>query len=418
MLRKRLTKAIDGNLPPDGRSDGGANPNGFSKRISMGALPVLCMALLAASSSAIHADNVTVPVAVSAVGRGGVPFVSDVRAFNTSYTDELTVTAIFRFNGQQSVFQLAPREARAFDDICASLFGASGSLGAIDFITDGAADQLVVTSQLRSPAAAGGHVGMFVPGLPPSAAHPVSALTSLVNGDSRTNIGVYNPNPVSITASIRLFDGPVLLGTLPVSLGPHAVNQYNDIYASLGFGNLVRVDGYATVESDDPRTPLFTYAAEADNTSGDLILVVGSPDVPAPAGTVFPSPVASPTATPTPPPSTPTPTPTAQPTIVVNLVATDFEWRFNGGVANFVMRVGQTYELHISDGDPLGRAAHGFGGVPGLGLPGRLLQAGAPPTIVTFTPGASQTGVFGFSCDQPSCGSGHSNMLGTIQVMP
>jgi len=30
---------------------------------------------------------------------------------------------------------LSPREARAFDDICAGLFGAPGSLGAVDFIT-------------------------------------------------------------------------------------------------------------------------------------------------------------------------------------------------------------------------------------------------------------------------------------------
>ena len=36
--------------------------------------------------------------------------------------------------------------------------------------------------------------------------------------------------------------------------------------------------------------------------------------------------------------------------------------------------------------------------------------------ILTFTPGADQTGQFFFSCDVPSCGSGHSNMIGTIRV--
>ena len=350
-----------------------------------------------------------------------------MRVFNTSYTAVLNVTATFRFNGQSVSFQLGPRTARSFDDICATTFGASSALGAIDFETDGTADQLVVTSQLLSPSPDGGHVGMFVPGLPPSAAHPVTALTGLANGDSRTNIGVYNPNSVAITATIRLFDGPVLLGTVPVSLGPRAVNQYNDIYRSVGFESLVRTDGYATVQNDDPRSPLFTYAAEADNASGDLILVVGSPDVPAPPGFDPPTPVASPsatvtaplpTATPTPPPSTPTPTPTANPTIVVNLVATQFQWDFNGGGASFVMHVGQTYELHISDGDSRGTAAHGFGGVPGLGLSARLLQAGGPAVIVTFTPSASQTGTFLFSCDQSACGTGHSNMLASIQVMP
>jgi hypothetical protein len=374
------------------------------------------MLLLTPSFSA-RAETVTLPVAVSAQGRGGIPFVSDVRVFNTSYTDILTVTAIFRFGGQQSTFALGPREARAFDDICVGLFGAPGSLGAVDFITDGEAGQLRVTSQLLSPATEGGHVGMFVPGLTRSDASPVTVLTSLINGDSRTNIGVYNPNDTAVTATIRLFDGPVLLGTLPVPLGPHAVRQNNDIYGLFGFGSLVRVDGYATVESDESHLPLFTYAAEADNISGDLILVVGSADAPAPAGFFPPTPTATPTsAVPTP---TPTPTPTARPaTVVVNMVATQFQWTINGGGSNFVMHVGQTYELHISDGDPVGRAAHGFGGIPALGIAAQALQAGHAPIVVTFTPTAAQTGMFGFSCNQPSCGSGHSAMLATIQIMP
>jgi len=329
------------------------------------------------------------------------------------------VTAIFRSGGQQSAFQLGPREARAFDDICSSLFGATGSLGAIDFVTDGADGELTVTSQLRSPASEGGHVGMFVPGLTASAAHPVTVLTSLVNGESRTNIGVYNPSATPVTGSIHLFNGPVLLGTIPVSLGPHAMTQFNDVYSIVGFSTLVAIDGYATVESGDGHSPLFTFAAEADNVSGDLILIAGTQDVPAPAGFLPPTATAVPTApapttTPTPPLPTPTPTPAAA--TVVNLVATDFQWSFNGGGSNFVMRVGQSYELHISDGDPLGRADHGFGGVAGLSLSSQALSPGRAPAVVRITPTSAQVGVFGFSCNMPSCGSGHSNMIGTIQV--
>ncbi|HLN59855.1 MAG TPA: hypothetical protein VK416_14935 [Thermoanaerobaculia bacterium] len=75
----------------------------------------------------------------------------------------------------------------------------------------------------------------------------------------------------------------------------------------------MRTDGYATVESSDAGSPLFTYAAEADNHSGDLILIVGSKDVLAPPG--FNPPTAtqapsSPTPTPTPTVAAPTPTPT------------------------------------------------------------------------------------------------------------
>src|SRR5215467_13381583 len=214
----------------------------------------LLTALLAGTAS-LSADTVTLPAAASATGVGGVPFVSDVRVFNTSYSNVLNVTAVYRFNGSTQVFQLAPREARGFDDICVSLFSTPQSLGAVEFTSDGAAGQLVVTSQLRSPAPGGGHVGMFVPGLPSSAASVVSVLTSLVNGDSRTNVGVYNPNGSSVTATISLFDGSVLLGTTSVPLGPHAVTQVNNIYSVLGFGSLVKTDAYATEASRPPPSP-------------------------------------------------------------------------------------------------------------------------------------------------------------------
>jgi hypothetical protein len=371
-------------------------------------------------SPVLLADTVTLPVAASVTGAGGVPFVSDVRVFNTSYTDVLTVTAVYRFNGQTAQFQLGAREAKAFGDICASLFGSPGSLGAIVFASAGAAGTLVVSSQLRSPVSGGGFVGMFIPGLPPSAAHAVTVLTGLVNGDSRTNVGVYNPNENAVTATIRLFDGPVELGETSVNLGAHGVTQVNNIYGVVGFGSLVRTNGYATVESSDAVSPLFTYAAEADNRSGDLILVVGAPDVAAPPGfhpptaTVAPAP-ATPTAT-----QTPTATPTPPSSVVISLVATQFRWTFSGPGAsgsNLQARVGQTYQLQVRDGDPAGTTPHGFGGVPSLGITFLNLTAGGPAQTLTFTPTPGQLGTHPFSCDEPSCGSGHDSMLGTIQVV-
>jgi hypothetical protein len=374
---------------------------------------------------ALLAETVTLPTVASVSGVGGVPFVSDVRAFNTSYTDVLTVTAVYRFNGATQSFQLAPREAKAFDDIAVSLFATPGSLGAVDFTSPAPQGTLVVSSQLRSPVSTGGFVGMFIPGLAPTDAAPVTVLTGLVNGDSRTNIGIYNPNTNSVTATIRLFDGPVLLGSTSVGLGPHGVTQVNNIYVVVGFGSLVRTNGYATVESSDG--PLFTFAAEADNKSGDLILVVGAKDVAAPPGfnpptatavAATPTPtVPGPTAT-----NTPTRTPTTPATIVVNLVATQFQWTFSGADgasgSTFQAKVGQTYQLQIRDSDPNGTLPHGFSGIPSLGLSGQSpLTPGGSAKIATFTPNSNQLGQHFFSCDQSSCGTGHDNMLGTIRIV-
>lgn len=390
---------------------------------------LLPVALLLAGACSLFGETVTLPVAASVTGVGGVPFVSDVRVFNTSYTEVLTVTAVYRFNGQTAQFQLAAREAKAFDDICVSLFSTPGSLGAVEFTSTGAAGSLVVTSQLRSPVPGGGFVGMFVPGLPSSAAHAVTVLTGLVSGDSRTNVGVYNPNDSAVTATIRLYDGPVLLGSKSVGLSGHAVTQTGHIYNEVGFGSLVRSDGYATVESDNPAAPLFTYAAEADNRSGDLILIVGTADLAAPAGFDPPSPTATltpnaPTATPTPPPVTvtPTPTPTSASATVIGLAATQFEWTFTGDGAagsTLVARVGRVYQLQIRDGDRAGTTAHGFSGIPSLGLPAVALTAGGAPKSQTFSPDASKLGSHFFSCSESTCGTGnqHDNMLGTIVVV-
>jgi hypothetical protein len=267
---------------------------------------------------------------------------------------------------------------------------------------------------------------MFIPGLRSSAAKAVTVLSGLMNGPSRTNVGIYNPNDVSVTATVRLFDGAVLLGSVSVNLGPKGGTQVSNIYKTVGFETLVRTDGYCTVDSGGA-LPLFAYAAMADNATQDTILVVGAEDAAAPPGFNPPTPTPTPggsTATPTPPgpTATPTRTPTSAPMTVVNLAATCWVWSFNGGSSSFIMKVGQAYELHISNGDSVGQAgcrAHGFGGVPGLGIPRQSpLNPGSPPAIVTFTPSTGQVGTFGFACDQSGCGVGHNQMFGSIQVVP
>ena len=417
--------------------------------LKTGLRALLPAALFFAGGLPLFAETVTLPVAASVV-RPVAPFFSDVRVFNTSYTSLVTVTAVYRCFGCATavpprVFTLQARESKAFDDICNQFFGVPNSIGAVEFSTAAsvtvgeagreeaaAAAGIVVTSRLYSPLAppaTSGSVGMFIPGLPSSAAKVVTALTNLMNGDFRTNIGVYNPNAVGVTATLRLFDGPVLLGTVPVTLGPQTGAQVNDIYGQVKFGTLKTTNGYCTVESSAGTAPLFTYAAEADNTTQDTIFVVGTEDVPAPPGfnpptataTLTPNP---PTATPTVPAATPTPTPTptAPATVVIGLSATQFQWTFTGDGASgstLVARVGQTYQLQIRDGDRVGTIAHGFSGIPSLGLSSLALTPGGAPKTLTFTPDASQIGQHFFSCSESNCGTGsqHDSMLATIRVV-
>jgi len=378
------------------------------RRISIGKALLAGALLSTLTATGLVADTVTLPVAASVVGAGGAPFVSDVRLFNTSYTDVLTVTAVYRcFSGcaqpvAPQAIQLAAREAKGFDDVCKSLFGAGGSLGAIEFSHSGGAGQLLVTSQLRSPVSTGGFVGMFIPGLPSSSAKAVTVLAGLVNGDARTNIGVYNPNDVSVTATIRLFDGPVLLGVVTVPLGPRTGAQTSPIYAQVGFGSLVRSNGYATVESSNSQSPLFTYAAEADNVTQDTILVVGAPDVAAPAGFN---------------PPTPTPTPPAGSTRIVNIgmSGNSFSDAQTGGGASTI-RVGDTVKWVWVNGTHSATSgtctSGGYYGDGSCNSDG-IWDSGLKSQPFTFSHTFTTPGTFTYFC------SSHLGaMTGTIRVQP
>lgn len=364
-------------------------------------------------SAAARADTLTVPAVTSLpVGSAASPFFSDVRVFNTSYTGPVTVTAVYRcFLGAcpatapQVTFTLGTRESRPFDDMIQSAFNAAATAGAVEFTSAG--DSIRVTSRLFSPAAGGGTNGMFVPGMKASEAHATSVLTGLANGAFRTNIGFFNGNDMGVAATIRLFQGGALLGSQTLIVGPHSGTQVNRIFDVFGQAGVVTTNAFAVVDSGNAAVPLFAYAAVIDNVTADSSFVAGDPDAPLPAG--GPAPTATPPGS-APPSPTPTPTPTTGATVVVNLTAEQFKWSFDGGGTSFVMRVGQTYEVHMKTLD----VTHGFSGLPGIGLSGAALSPGAAVIVQTVRPTADQVGTHVFVCDI-FCGVGHG-FAGNIQI--
>ncbi len=348
-----------------------------------------------------RAETIYLPAAASVVG--AAPFYSDVRAFNTSYTKTLTVTADYRcFIGACSAavrtFALAPRESKAFDDICASLFALPGTAGAVELTHDGVDGDLVVTSRLYSTAPTP-TVGMFVPALSVEAAHPVTVLTSVRNGGTgagfRTNVGVYNPGDASVAPLFKIYDGSTLIATtqLDAPLAPHSGAQLNDIFARTG--RQATATGNAVVVVDAGGSgPLFSYAAVIDNATTDPILVVGAEDRLAPAGPQ---------------------------TVVVAVRAWDFS---PGGPisAPLTLRVGVTYTLvfHNVDAPGTTNPRHGFSGVSELGLsPADDISPGHDFVIPSFTLEPYQRGSYPFLCTQNDCGGDpeqHRGMIGSLIV--
>jgi hypothetical protein len=353
----------------------------------------------------LSAETVTLPVAASLVGQGGAPFVSDVRVFNTSYTQSLSVTVRYRpaTNAPDPQgFTLAPREGRAFDDMVGVFFARPGTLGAVEFEHSGANNALVAVSQLGSPQG-GGKVGMFIPGRRGSG-DLVSALVGLSNGTSRTNVGIYNPNSGSVTAVVKVYQGVVELGRTTQTVGANQTVQFN-VYNAINQGGHVTTTGHAVVEASDE---VFTYAAQADNATNDTILIVGERDIPQPAGFVFPQP------TPTPPPAG-----------VVEVVVSVRAWDFSpGGPVSpaLTLQVGTTYRLRFHNVDSPGTPSpvHGFSGISELGIPASEgIAPGVDVTTPPFTPQAFQRGPYPFTCTQNTCGGDpeqHAHMLGLLIV--
>jgi hypothetical protein len=355
----------------------------------------------AAACAPAAAETLYLPAAASVVGLS--PFYSDVRAFNTSYTDTLTVAAAYRCfigscPGPPRVFTLGPRESKAFDDVCVSLFAAPDSAGAIELSQSGADGALVVTSRLyaTSPAPT---VGMFVPALPIAAAHPFAVLTSVRNGGFgagfRTNVGVYNPGDAEVTPVFRVYDGAALLGEarLDAPLGAHAGAQIDDVFARVGAAAHTTANAVVVVDSGGVQA-LFSYAAVIDNATSDPLFVIGAADQPPPE---------------------------ASQQVVVSVRAWDFS---PGGPISppLVLRVGTTYTLVFRNVDAPGtpNARHGFSGISELGIPATDdISAGHDFVVPAFTLQPYQRGTYPFSCTRNDCGGDpeqHAGMRGAIVV--
>ena len=264
----------------------------------------------------------TLPAAASLVG--GAPFYSDVRVFNTSYGSPLSVTATYRcfiatlacpVVPPQIQFTLAPRESKAFNDICAVAFHAPDTAGGVEFQFDGEEGQLVVTSRLYSTSPYDS-VGMFIPGLDESKAAATTVLSSIRHDPGqtppsgfRTNVGLFNPGSFSVSATFTIFADGVQAGVSVIrNVAGHSGVQVSGIFEAAGVAGLSTQNAVIVVSAAGP---VFSYAAVIDNATTDPIFVVGAPNQGPAAGTPTPT-LSGPTRTRTPsqPPGSPTVTST------------------------------------------------------------------------------------------------------------
>jgi len=376
----------------------------------------LVFVVVASATAALPGEEVTLPAAASIVG--GAPFFSDVRAFNTSYAEDLTVSARYRCFIPSSCsastdsvqFTLTPRESRAFNDIVVSLFNAPDTAGGIEFEHTGGAQQLVVTSRLYSTAPTP-TVGMFIPGLPNSDEYPTTVLTSIRNrgpdAGFRTNVGLFNREDAPVDVTFTIFDGGIQVGN-PVtrSVGGHSGAQVSRIFEAAGQADYATENAVIVVSATGP---VFSYAAVIDNHTTDPIFVIGAEDEPpqsiTPVVTVTPS---GATAT-----RTPTRTATRTPTVTPTSPAGAHTVNVGQGGSNFVDLVSGTSTTTISVGTEVNWVwVGGFHSTTRTSTPEPWDSGNHPPPF-SFQHTFDQAGTFTYVCAVHGAA-----MSGTVIVNP
>jgi plastocyanin len=369
------------------------------------------MAALAVLAAPAAAVTIVMPNAASIVG--AAPFFSDVRVFNTSYSDGVDVMATYRCflgtcpaSAPQFLISLSPRQSMALDDICVSAFGAPNSAGGVEFDYEGESEQVVVTSRLYSTSPTP-TVGMFIPGLDLSEAYPDTVLTSLRNGGSaggfRTNAGAFNPGGASVTATFHVFDGSTPVGNPVTRTVPaHSGVQVNQIFREAGVQNLQTSNGIVTVTATGA---VFSYAVVIDNDTTDPIFVRGAEDQPFQVTTPAPTTTQNePTHTPSRPAPTPTPTPPAGMTHIVTVGP--------NGALSFSPK---TINIHVGDTvrwmwDSGGHSTTSGGSC----TPDGNWNSGIKSSGFAFDHTFNSAGTFPYYCE-PHCSLG---MTGTVNVSP
>jgi len=380
----------------------------------------LVFVVVASATAGLQGEEVTLPAAASIVG--GAPFFSDVRAFNTSYAEDLTVSARYRCFIPSSCsastdsvqFTLTPRESRAFNDIVVSLFNAPDTAGGIEFEHTGGAQQLVVTSRLYSTAPTP-TVGMFIPGLPNSDEYPTTVLTSIRNrgpdAGFRTNVGLFNREDAPVDVTFTIFDGGIPVGN-PVtrSVGGHSGAQVSDIFEAAGQADFATQNAVVVVSATGP---VFSYAAVIDNHTTDPIFVVGAEDEPpqsiTPVVTVTPS-GATATRTPT---RTPTRTATRTPTVTPTSPAGAHTVNVGQDGSNFVDLVSGTSTTTITVGTEVNWVWVGGFHSTTRSSPPEPWDSGNHPPPFSFQHTFNQAGTFTYVCAVHGAA-----MSGTVIVNP
>lgn len=248
---------------------------------------ILCLLLnlfLALAAFDAAAKNMYIPVAGVARGANNTFFRTDVRIFNPSDTDTISVSVHFLPQGMDGsnisgrIVNVPPRQMAVLNNIVGDFFGFDpGWVGALrldsdtDMSYEFMADSRTYTTTPNTTAS----YGQFIPALDVTEARKKTVILHLSHTpEFRTNAGVMNPQRTATTVKASLYghNGVRVLESAPFVIEPMSMRQFSMLEL---FGGLFAQDFYIVFESTEP---VFTYGSVIDNLSGDAIFVRGLED--------------------------------------------------------------------------------------------------------------------------------------------
>lgn len=234
--------------------------------------------------------RMTIPASASLPGQNGAYFRTDLSLFNASRSAarvDLRHSCLAGREcppavvGPDPVVLVPPRSSIVLRDVLAKISRA-GTAGPLELTFDGALP-VVATSRVSSSPSAGGTNGTTIPALPREAARTRSVLVPLswrgdgLEGESRTNVGVFNPGaaPVEVTLSLCGSDGDPVGTHFSRTFAPREPFQIDDVVALLEAGDEVPEGAFLVVEAT---APVFSYAIVIDDESHDATFITGVAD--------------------------------------------------------------------------------------------------------------------------------------------
>jgi hypothetical protein len=235
---------------------------------------------------------VYLPVTLKATGARGENFVEHVRILNRAATAATVVVDFFASNSAglsgptASVTLTVPAGTQlVLNDILGSTFGTSG-IGALRVTAD--RDVIAEGIILNDKRASGtGTYGFFIHGLEIGAVCRFGTLPVLSQASAsdissgigfRTNVGYFNPNAFSVTATFnarKTADGSSIGGiTVTVPAFSHAQFPVFSLINTVVTADLKQDDFYVSYSVSGGT--LFVYAAVADNFTGDSYYTAGA----------------------------------------------------------------------------------------------------------------------------------------------